>query len=94
MPKSTKASGHKLDTIAKKMFEPVKKEPYYLNSQAIRNFQELMENLGAFTNEEANWVASWIEYLGDGQTAKKIRNSTDGFKDILRKRHAQLMKHR
>ncbi len=94
MPRETKTGGNKLGKIAKKMFEPDGKEPYYLGDKPIRNFQELMENLGAFTTEEANWVASWIEYLGDEKTAKKIRKSTGKFKEILRKRHVKLLKYR
>ncbi len=94
MPRGTKTDGTKLGKIAKRMFEPVEKEPYYLGDKPIRNFQEFMENLGAFTEEEANWVASWIEYLGDEKTAKKIRKSTGKFKEILRKRHVKLLEYR
>lgn len=93
MPRSRRA-GNSLANIAGRLFEPVGKEPYYLGGKAIRNFPELIENLGAFPEEDANWIASWIEYLGDVRTAMRIRESSGEFKEILRKRHVQLLKYR
>ncbi len=91
---SVKKGGNNLSKTAEKLFNPDGKEPYYLEGKPIKNLQDLIEHLGAFSEEEANWIASWIEYLGDEKTAKRIRKSTGNFKDILRKRHAKLMKYR
>ncbi len=82
-----------LRALAKKMFEAVGKNAYYLGDRAIRNLGELKENLGSFTEREVEWLASWIEYLGDAVTAKKIRRSTNNFKKIVSRRHAQLKRH-
>lgn len=89
-----KRGGNRYEKLARALFDPTGKEPYYLGTKAIRNFQELMENLGNFSEDDANWVASWIEYLGDRRTAKRIRKSTGDFKEILRKRYAQLLPYR
>lgn len=90
----TLRGGKDLAAVADMLFAPKGKEPYYHGGSAIRNLDELANRLDNFTTAEANWVASWIEYLGDGETAEKIRKSTANFKDIVRQRHRELKKFR
>ncbi|MBI4344288.1 MAG: hypothetical protein HY555_01745 [Euryarchaeota archaeon] len=80
--------------LAKKMFDPVKKNPYYLGERAIRNLRELRQNLDLFTEKEAIWVADWLEYLGDPKTAQKIREKRGDFKAIVINRYAELWHYR
>jgi len=84
--------GEDLKKVAKNMLGANDKEGYYLGDLVIKNLSELVEHLERFTEQEAHWVASWIEYLGDSTCAKKIRKSPAKFKDILRKRHKELSK--
>ncbi len=80
-----------LARLANSLFEPVGKEPYYLNQgKAIRNLSELVENLDAFSETEAPWLASWIEYLGDEETAMRIREMPGAFKEVINERYAEL----
>ncbi|MEA2074888.1 MAG: hypothetical protein U9O85_04025 [Euryarchaeota archaeon] len=83
-----------LSKLATFLFDPVGKNPYYLNrgngSIAIKNFAELRGNLDAFTEEEAPWLAMWIEYLGDKETAARIRETPGEFKEIIIERHGEL----
>ena len=76
--------------IAKKLFKAEDKNPYYLGEQAIKNFEELRGSLDKFTESEAEWVASWIEYLGDAKTAAEIRQSPNRFKEIIANRYNEL----
>lgn len=78
--------------MASKMFEPVGKEPYYLGSKALRNLAELNANLGYFTERETEWLAAWLEYLGDAKTASRIRKQPGKFSRIISARHAELEK--
>lgn len=82
-----------LYNLAKLMFDPTGKEPYYLGSMAIRNLEELKVSLDSFTPEMAEWVASWIEYLGDRRTAEEIGRAKGEFKRIIEKRYAVLRKY-
>jgi hypothetical protein len=82
--------GGELGGIAAKLFSPVGKNPYFRGEKAIKNFKELKENLNEFTEKEAQWVASWIEYLGDVKTATKIRQTPSKFKDIVIARFNEL----
>ena len=77
----TRAEREERARIAKMLFRPVEKNPYYHRGQEIKNLRELMDNLDKFTESEAPWIASWIEYLGDGRTAAKIRQAPDKFKE-------------
>ena len=43
-----------------------------------------------FMETEAEWVASWIEYLGDTETADKIRATPNEFKGIISARYEEL----
>lgn len=84
-----------LSMLATSLFAPVGKNPYYLNrdsnSIAIKNITELIANLDAFTEEEAPWLASWIEYLGDDkETAARIRKTPGEFKEIIAERYDEL----
>ncbi len=83
-----------LSKLATSLFNPAGKNPYYLNrgssSIAIKNMAELKDNLDVFTREEAPWLASWIEYLGDKETAARIRETPGEFKAIIIERHEEL----
>jgi predicted unusual protein kinase regulating ubiquinone biosynthesis (AarF/ABC1/UbiB family) len=79
-----------LKEIAKKLFDATGKNAYDLKDMTIKNFEELKNNLDKFTVKEANWVASWIEYLGDKTTADRIRQAPNEFKKIINNRYGQL----
>jgi len=83
-----------LSRLATSLFDPVGKNPYYLNrgssSIAIKNMAELRDNLEMFTKDEALWLASWIEYLGDKETAARIRETPDKFAEVIVERHEEL----
>jgi hypothetical protein len=81
------------DTVAKNLFEPENKNPYYLRGKEIKNLDELKENLQSFKDTEAMWVADWIRYLGDPKTADQIRNRPKEFKRIIDARYAELLNH-
>lgn len=89
-----KEKKRELSKLSASLFEPVGKNPYYLNrssdSIAIKNFAELRDNLDAFTEEEVPWLAMWIEYLGDKETAARIRETPGEFKEIIIERHGEL----
>ena len=80
--------------IARCLFRPAGKNPYYLfrgtESIALTNLAELKDQIDTFTENEAEWVASWIEYLGDKETADKIRASPSNFKGIIIARYEEL----
>lgn len=82
-----------LPGISRKLFEAAGKEAYYLGDLAIHNLEDLRNHIDQFTEKEAQWLASWIEYLGDPKTAEKIRGALPDFKAIIEKRHNQLKKH-
>lgn len=92
-----KAPGHEdnpqLKLTAHALFHPVDRNPYMFNGKPLGNLQELVDYLVAFTGEEGNWVASWLEYLGDGEVAEKIREHPHHFKDIVRERCHELKKY-
>lgn len=75
---------------ARKLLRPSDRQPYWLGSQPIGNLEELVNNLERFTDDHAFWVADWIEYLGDRQTADRIRQERERFKEILRQRYQEL----
>lgn len=79
-----------LSKIATELFTPADKNPYYQGSTAIANLYELREHLDTFRQEEAVWLASWLEYLGDTDTAAKIRAEPDQFKKIVTARYDEL----
>lgn len=79
--------------LAKELFEPTGKNPYYRGEKTIKNFKELRESLGDFTQDEAQWVASWIEYLGDTRTATRIREKPSMFKGIILERYNELRRY-
>jgi hypothetical protein len=83
-----------MSRLSASLFEPVGKNPYYLNrgngSIAIRNLIELRDNLDAFANEEVHWVASWLEYLGDKEIATRLRGMPEKFKEIIMERCNEL----
>lgn len=82
-----------LTKIAKNLFEAAGKNPYYRGGKAIKNFSELRENLAEFTENEAQWVAAWIEYLGDAKTAARIRERPSKFKEFINERYNELRRH-
>lgn len=77
-------------TIARRLFRPEDKNPYVFNGKPLKNLGDLKDYLVAFTGREALWVASWLEYLGDTETAKRIRRKPRDFKDIVLKRYREL----
>jgi hypothetical protein len=80
--------------IASCLLRPAGKNPYYLfrgtDCIALNNLAELKERIEMFMDNEAEWVASWIEYLGDKETADKIRASPSNFKSIIIERYEEL----
>lgn len=83
-----------LSRLANSLFLPDGKNPYFLNKGiariTINNLPELRENLDMFTEEDALWLASWLEYIGDKETATKIRETPGEFKEIIEERHDEL----
>ncbi|HMK45885.1 MAG TPA: hypothetical protein VK436_04615 [Methanocella sp.] len=78
--------------IAEALFNPRDRNPYYFNGKPLSNLQELTDYLTAFTGEEGAWVAEWIDYLGDSETANRIRKRPGDFKEIVRARCNELKK--
>jgi len=80
--------------IATCLFTPTEKNPYYLfrgtDCIALNNISELKERIDMLMENEAEWVASWIEYLGDKETADKIREMPPEFKRIIIARYEEL----
>lgn len=80
--------------LANCLFRPVGKNPYYLfrgmDCIAINDLAELHDRIALFTENEADWVASWIEYLGDNKTADKIRATPTEIKKIVTARYEEL----
>lgn len=87
---SKKGERAELAGVASKLFSPVEKSPYHRGEKAIRNFKELKRSLNEFTEKEAQWIASWIEYLGDIETATKIRRTPSRFREIITARFNEL----
>lgn len=80
----------KLGALASKLQIADGKNPYYRGGLAIRNMEELDRNLEVFEHHEAPWVADWLEYLGDAETATRIRAEPGRFKKIIHERWAEL----
>jgi hypothetical protein len=80
--------------IASCLLRPAGKNPYYLfrgtDCIAINNLAELKDRIEMFLENEAEWVASWIEYLGDKETADTIRRTPGKFKSIISARYEEL----
>jgi hypothetical protein len=80
--------------IAACVFKPVEKNPYYLFRGAecvtIGNFSDLKDKIDLFVEAEAGWLASWIEYLGDKETANKIRGMPREIRKIVIERYKEL----
>jgi hypothetical protein len=93
-----KEKKEELSKLSSSLFDPVGKNPYYLNRDSgsgdmtieITNLSALRKNLDLFTEEEAPWLAMWIEYLGDKETAARIRETPGEFKEIIIERHEEL----
>jgi hypothetical protein len=79
-----------LKRLARMLFMPRDKNPYVFNGKPLKNLQDLKDYLVAFTGREALWVASWLEYLGDGETAEHIRKKPEKFKKLILKRYKEL----
>jgi hypothetical protein len=80
-------------TTAQELLSPKDKNPYMLNGRPLNNLKELVDNLVAFTGNEARWVASWLEYLGDSEVAERIRKKPGEFKKIVDERYHELKKY-
>lgn len=76
--------------IAGRLFYPHDKKPYIFNGKPLKNLKDLKDYLVAFTGKEALWVASWLEYLGDKELARRIRGKPEDFKGIILKRYREL----
>jgi hypothetical protein len=76
--------------IARRLFRPEGKSPYVFNGKPLKNLKDLKDYLVAFTGREALWVAAWLEYLGDTETAIRIRRKPREFKDAVLKRYKEL----
>ncbi len=79
--------------LARRLFEPEGKNPYMFNGKPINNMKDLVDYLKAFTGKEAQWVAQWLEYLGDGEIAERIRKHPDEFKKIVTDRYNELKRY-
>jgi hypothetical protein len=80
--------------IAGLLFSPENKNPYIFNGKPLRNLKDLKDYIVAFTGREALWVASWLEYLGDRELARRIRSRPRDFKEIILKRYRELKPYR
>ena len=89
-----KKGKEELERLAKALLAPKDKNPYCLGDKRICNLKELRQNMGEFTEEMAPWVADWIEYLGDRETAQEIKSKPSEFKAIVAKRYAEVMPYR
>lgn len=80
--------------VASCLLRPAGKNPYFLfrdtDCIAINDLAELHDQIDLFLEFEAEWVASWIEYLGDTETADKIRATPNEFKIIICARYQEL----
>ena len=76
--------------IAQEILSGDGKNPYYYGGITIQNLDELQEHLHNFSEHEANWLADWIDYLGDNQTAKTIRTKPAEFRSIINNRYLEL----
>ncbi|AFC99321.1 hypothetical protein Mtc_0556 [Methanocella conradii HZ254] len=81
---------NEMSRIAERLFNPKDKKPYIFNGKPLRNLKDLKDYLVAFKEEEAFWVASWLEYLGDKELARRIRHRPHDFKDIIIGRYREL----
>jgi len=89
-----------LKDISKSMFNPFKKEVYYLNGMEIKNLEGLFENCEKIEalpeddriNAKRIWVPDWIEHLGDHTLAKELRSNPEKFSEILGERYSLLRK--
>jgi len=88
-----KRDGKDLYNLSKLLFDPQGKEPYYWGDRAIRNLEELKANLDSFGEGTEDWVASWIAYLGDQETATRIQKSKGKMREIITERYQQLRKY-
>jgi hypothetical protein len=79
-----------LKELEELLFRPVGKEPYYLSDRALKNLQDLVDNLEFFIGHEGDWVADWLEYLGDKTVAENIHKSPGDFKLIVIERFNEL----
>ena len=79
-----------LSRMAAKLFAPVGKNPYFRGKTAIKNLRELVRSLNEFTEKEAQWVALWIDYLGDKKTAAEISQTPTRFREIITTRFNEL----
>jgi hypothetical protein len=84
-----------LKELSRNLFNPFKKEPYYLNNVKIKNFEELFQNRDRFEalpeddriNAKRIWVPDWLEHLGDHSLAKELRSDPEQFAEIIEKRY-------
>lgn len=94
MVKKSKSSNSNtpLSKIAKEVFSPDGKNPYYKGDIEICNFEDLKHNIGLFSEEEAVWVSEWVHYLGDKKCASDIMKSPKKMKKTVNARYKSLKK--
>jgi len=78
--------------LATRMLTAEGKNPYHKGDLTIRNIDELDQNIASFEHHEAPWVADWLEYLGDAETAGRIRGEPVHFKRLIHERVSELRK--
>ncbi len=88
-----RAESEERTRMAKMLFGAAGKNPYYRGELVIKNFKELRDHIGKFTEGETGWVAAWIEYLGDRGTAARIKQTPKRFKDIINARYEELKRY-
>jgi hypothetical protein len=87
---NNKQTSKDMAAIAKAVLTGEGKNPYYYRDVSIQNFHELLDYLQQFSEHEAGWLADWIDYLGDNQTAVRIRDTPSEFKTIIDNRYQEL----
>ncbi|MEM3087430.1 MAG: hypothetical protein QXO51_02480 [Halobacteria archaeon] len=90
MPSLLPPVAQSLAEEARKLLRPSDRQPYWVGGQPIGNLEELVGNLEKFGDDHAYWVADWIEYLGDRNTADRIRAEQKKFKEIVKQRYQEL----
>ncbi len=86
----TRAAARPLADLARSMFHPTDRQPYWLGDRAIGNLEELAANVEKFGEEQAAWVADWLDYLGDAEVARRIRVQAARLRPIVTERYRQL----
>ena len=76
-----------IDIISERTGLPKVKGAYRLGNRPIRNVYELVDNIYNIPQQEATWIADWLEYLGDVRTARAIYERPELFRKIVFERY-------